>query len=172
MEMVDKFLASQGTKVKVIDVKQNQLIACNYLLQKGQIRIYCVKEVVEKPEPPHLVPPLPRSYLYKAHVGMNLNSGRFYIHASQKDYRDTWMPEVEAIKEWCGEDIFNNEWYGDHYTVTNPELVKLGNLIPKLELPEFSVLYQNENIDKILKSTNELLPLIENLKFVKENWVK
>ena len=174
-------LVNHATEVKVGDIVGH---APNGY-PADQIRLYCIKHIEFVPNPPYLMPTVPRLYFLAPHVGIGLRGNevnRWYIHTPMpgESYKYTWADysgmSGDDMAEWTQDDdyaeLIKNETF-DMYLIVDEQYKKLGNLIPKVVVPSWGILGQTmrgpehifsfvDDIQEDLRTAKEAYERIQN----------
>ena len=148
----------------------------------GDIRLDCVERVELEPLPPFFLPPRPRAYFMRPEVGftvLNGDVGRLFIHTPMPgQYHPTYSWAVgeslmainESEVEWA--ETVNAELF-PLWLINDNEYRRLGQLIPKVQVPSWGFLAQTvkgpkpihkfvENVEANLMRAAELYEEIKN----------
>lgn len=127
------------------------------------VRLYSVERLDLNPSPPFLLPPIPRVFLSRPHVGVrvspsDLQMEYFYIMMPMagESCKTVWVPENQ-------EDDFPyfDKHEGNVYCVSDDEeLGGLGRLIESMELPSWSFLVQSKSVDVVRGFVGAAAPLV------------
>ena len=177
----DQFLESHGTLVeRAEDVIPGDVLAIPLHREDSShdVRLYSVERLDLKPSPPFLLPPLPRVFLRRPHVGVRVSPSKleteyFYIMVPMagESCKTVWVPgNVE------GDFPYEDEHEGNVYRVSaDEELGNLGRFIELMELPNWSFLVQSRSADDIRQYVEAATPVMlearryyESLKWLQE----
>jgi hypothetical protein len=163
MDFRDDFLVQNGRLVTKAEQANVGDILAIPLLREGDestIRLYYVKQVEMNPSPPHLLPPIPIVGLARPHVGVRISEELkpiyFYVHLPMagESCKTNWLPLEghEGAEEWPGA---KDKHEGKVYVATDELLVRLGNLIPAVEIPSWSFMLQSDNSEDLFSCIME-----------------
>lgn len=140
---MEEFLKQIGTEIKeVAELSTGCIIASPNKHQEGEVRLYFVEKIYMEMGYPHLIAPGPWAKLKQPHVGFHLGNGKIgrkYLHTPRPgdSCKTSWQP----WGQYHGEDkeIIDEALV---FKVTDPEFIKLGKLIPLVEVPNWGFLCQ------------------------------
>lgn len=161
----DQFLEKHGQLVeRAEDVVPGDVLAIPLHRENSHdVRLYLVERLDLKPSPPFLLPPLPRVFLRRPHVGVRVSPSKlemeyFYIMVPMagESCKTVWVPGNSE-----GDFPYEDKHEGNVYRVSaDEELGNLGNYIELMELPSWSFLVQSKSVDDVRRYMDEAAPLI------------
>lgn len=164
-----KFLREIGNEVTKAEELQKDDIVAELNVQMT-IRLYCVKHVQLEWIPKTFN--VPYVELKRPHIGFSLNEGKptgHYIHtgAPGEPYQDIWHEkpfETEDEMEVFGYTPFTL------YRIHHEDYVALGQLINKVLLPSWSIMFQTR--EGPAKIHNKVAEIQEDIKIAKEAYLR
>ena len=137
------FLEIIGRKVdSVSELKAGDIIG---RITHNYTRLYYVNKVILNPQPPYLLPPIPRAELKAPNIPLTIIDGKvfrwsIYVPPFGIEYTYTWLGSKLDLQD---EDL--NDYVFDAYLIQDEKYKKLGELIPEVEVPSWEILCQTTN---------------------------
>jgi hypothetical protein len=152
----EEYLSTRGTPInKISDIENGDIIACP--VRERDIRVYLIVDVLRQK-----VVSDPMAMLAIPHVGFTLANGQpfyWYLYSNYNDYRQCWVPTNEP-KEQQYEIPYDYGHYGQHFKITDPELMRISDLIKLFTECPWDCLMQSTDFNDVISWSKECEPFI------------